>query len=65
MLFFESKDAEVFKADRSKLFASNERQIDSHTLMLDMLHLNMSVVWTLAIVEVSLKRFLSVAFVLC
>ena len=44
MLFFESKDAEVFKADRSKLFASNERQIDSHTLMLDMLHLNMSVV---------------------
>ena len=46
MLFFESGDTEVFKADRSKLFASNERQIDNHTLMLDMLHSNMSVVCT-------------------
>ena len=46
MLFFESGDTEVFKADRSKLFASNKRQIDNHTLMLDMLHSNMSVVCT-------------------
>ena len=37
MLFFESGDTEVFKADRSKLFASNNRQIDNHTLMPDML----------------------------
>ena len=28
MLFFESKDTEVFKADRNTLFASNEKQID-------------------------------------
>ena len=45
MFFFESGDTEVFKADRSKLFASNKRQIDNHTLMLDMLHLYMSVVY--------------------
>ena len=38
MLFFERRDSEVFKADRYKLFASNEKQIDNHTLMLDMLH---------------------------
>ena len=46
MFFFESGDTEVFKADRSKLFASNKRQIDNHTLMLDMLHSYMSVVCT-------------------
>ena len=46
MLFFESGDTEVFKADRSKLFASNKRQIDNHTLMLDMLHSYMSVMCT-------------------
>ena len=46
MLFFESEDTEVFKADRNKLFASDEKQIDNHTLMLDMLHSNMSVVCT-------------------
>ena len=46
MLFFESKDIEVFKADRNKLFASNEKQNDTHTLMLVMLHLNMSVLCT-------------------
>ena len=33
-----TEDIEVFKADRNKLFASNEKQIDDHTLMLDMLH---------------------------
>ena len=46
MLFFESGDTEVFKGDRSKLFASNKRQIDNRTLMLDMLHSYMSVVCT-------------------
>ena len=46
MLFFLlSADTEVFKADRNKLFASNEKQTDNHTLMLDMLHSNMSVVY--------------------
>ena len=34
-------DIEVFKADRNNLFASNEKQIDNHTLMLYMLHLYM------------------------
>ena len=46
MLFSESKDTDVFKADRNKLFASNEKQIDSHTLTLVMLHSNMSVLCT-------------------
>lgn len=45
-VFFESGDTEVFKADRGKLFGSNKRQIDNHTLMLDMLHSYMSVVCT-------------------
>ena len=34
-----------YKADRSNLFASNEKQIDNHTLMLEMFHSYMSVVW--------------------
>ena len=34
MFFFESGDTEVFEADRNKLFESNKRQIDNHTLML-------------------------------
>ena len=38
MLFFKSGDTEVFKAVRNKLFASDKKQINSHTLMLDMLH---------------------------
>ena len=46
MLFFQSEDTEVFKADRNKLFASNEKQTDNHTLMLDLLHPNVSVVCT-------------------
>ena len=46
MLFFESRDTEVFEAGRNKLFARNEKQTDNHTLMLDMLHSNMSVVCT-------------------
>ena len=33
MLFLESKDTEVLKADINKLFASNEKQTDHHTLM--------------------------------
>ena len=46
MLFFESGDTRVFKDDRNKLFASNEKQIDNHTLMLDILYKYMSVVCT-------------------
>ena len=46
MFFFESGDTEVFKADRSKLFASNKRKIDNLTLMLDILPSYMSVVCT-------------------
>ena len=37
MLFSGGKDTEVMKADRNMLFPSNEKQIDNHTLMLDML----------------------------
>ena len=44
--FFLIEDREVFKADRNKLFASNEKQTDSHTLMLVMLYSNMSVLCT-------------------
>ena len=66
MLFFESEDTEVLKADRNKLFASNEEQIDNHTLLLDMLHSNMSVVCTLTIVEVyNFINIYGVAVVLC
>ena len=46
MLFFESEDTEVFEVGRNKLFARNEKQTDNHTLMLDMLHSDMSVVCT-------------------
>ena len=46
MLLFESGDTEVVKADRNKLFASDKRQINNHTLMLDILHSYMSVVCT-------------------
>ena len=46
MLLFESGDTRVFKADRIKLFVSNKRQVDNHTLMLDMLPSYMSVVCT-------------------
>ena len=35
----------VFKATKNKLFASNEKQIDNCTLMLDMPHSYMSVVY--------------------
>ena len=40
MLFFQSEDTEVFKADRNKLFPSDEKQTDNHTSKLDMLHWN-------------------------
>ena len=43
MLFFESGDTGVFKADRNKPFASNKRLIDN---LLDLLHSYMSVVCT-------------------
>ena len=59
VLFFESKDTEVFKADRNKLFASNEEQIDNHNLILNMLHSNMSVAYTV------FTKIFFVAVVLC
>ena len=46
MLSFEIGDTEVVKAARNKLFASNENQIDNHTLMFDMLHQYKSVIYT-------------------
>ena len=46
MLFFERGDTEAFKAARNDLFAGNEKQIDNHTLILDMLHSYISVVCT-------------------
>ena len=64
-LFFESKDTEVLKADRNKLFASNDKQIDYHTLMLDMLRSNMSVMCTYHCRGVTLKIFFGVTVVLC
>ena len=65
MLFSESKDTDVFKADRNKLFASNEKQIDSHTLMLVMLHSNMSVLCTYLYIGAFKNIFLVWFFVLC
>ena len=56
MLFFESRDTEVFEAGRNKLFTRNENQTDNHTLMLDMLHSNMSVVCTYTTVEMSFMK---------
>ena len=64
MLFFESGDAEVFKADRNKLFANYEKQIDNHTLVLDRLHSYMSVVCTNHCRGV-FRRFFGVTVVLC
>ena len=58
MLFFNSGDTEVFKADRNKLFASDEKQINNHTLMRDMLHSYMSVVCTYHCRGVLKKYFL-------
>ena len=46
VLFFESEDTEISKADRNKLFASYEKQTDNHTVMLDILRSNLSVVCT-------------------
>ena len=46
ILFFQRRDTEAFKAARNKLFATNEKQIDNQTLLLDMLHSYMSVVCT-------------------
>ena len=66
MLFFKSEDTEVFKANRNKLFAINEKKTDNHTLMLDMLHSNMSVVCTYRCRSVFYEKILfGVAVVLC
>ena len=55
--FYERGNTEVFKADRKKLFGINEKQIDNHTLMLDMLH-HTCQLYVLTIEVVSLKRFI-------
>ena len=56
ILLFQRGDTEAFKAARNKLFACNEKQIDNHTLVLDMLYSYMSVVLP-TIEEVTLKLF--------
>ena len=58
MLFFKSEDTEVFKADIHKLFVSNEKQTDNRTLVLDMLHSNMSVVCTYVMKSPEINRTL-------
>ena len=64
MLFFESRDTEVFKAARNKLFESNEKRFDNHTLRLDMLHSFMSIVYTYHYRGV-FKNIFGMAVVLC
>ena len=65
MLFFQSEDTEVFKADRNKLFASNEKQTGNHlTSMLDMLHWNMSVVCTYHCRDAFHEKYFSVLLLL-
>ena len=61
--FFEIGNREVFKAAGNKLFASDEKQIDNHISMLDMLHTCQLSMPT--IVEVSLKMFFGMDVVLC
>ena len=57
MLFFESGDTGVFRDGRNKLFASNKKQINNYTLMLDMLYLYILVVCTCHCRGVSKKTF--------
>ena len=65
MLFFQSEDTEVFKGDRNKLFASNEKQTGNHlTSMLDMLHWNMSVVHTYHCRDAFHEKYFSVLLLL-
>ena len=45
MPFFEMGDTEVLKGARNNLIASNKQQIDNQTLVLNMLHSYMSVVY--------------------
>ena len=46
LLFLESRNTEILNAAGNKLFVSNEKHIDNHTIMLDMLYSYMSVVYT-------------------
>ena len=64
MLFYDSRDTEILKATRNKLFASNEKQIDNQTLMLDMLHSCMYIMYTYYHRGV-LKIFFGMDVVLC
>ena len=64
MLFFESGDTEVFKADRNKLFASNEK--DSKIILKCVICFTLTCrLCVPSIVEVSLEVFFGVAVVLC
>ena len=66
MPFFESGDTKVFEAARNRLFASNEKQIDNHTLMFHMLHSYMYCKLCIpTIVDVSVKSLLGTAVVFC
>ena len=38
LLFLESRNTEILNAAGNKLFVSNEKHIDNHTIMLDMLY---------------------------
>ena len=56
ILFFETRDAGVFKDDRNKLFASNKKQINNHTLCLTCFIYTCHLYIPTTVV-VSLKRF--------
>ena len=65
LLFLESRNTEILNAAGNKLFVSNEKHIEIHTIMLDMLYSHMSELCTPTIVEVSLKVFFGMAVVIC
>ena len=65
VLFLERRDTEILNATRNKLFVSNEKHIEIHTIMLDMLYSYMSELCTPTIVELYLKVFFGMAVVLC
>ena len=65
VLFLERRDTEILNATGNKLFVSNKKHIEIHTIMLDMLYSYMSELCTPTIVELYLKVFLGMAVVLC
>ena len=58
MLFVENEDTEAFKADRNKLFVSDEKQIDNYTISFDNCFTCTCQLCVPTIVVVSLKIFL-------